>query len=567
MKKIYFLNCVFVLLALGAQAQFTDVNNNGINYEFTIEYNHYFNASSESGNSEPVIQTDIWISSFGWIGYACHNWSCEPSCYDGGGDNIWWGGGTGFDAEWSAYMLSYESDNSNECVWTEGDDDDWQGYGVLRAGQQQQRIIYESSDFRPCQIINSLGNGGTGWLFPDNPHFNQILQLKWRYQAGDSPGDALNFGTIGGNQTKSDINSNRAISSVGNFVPLEYTHSNNSEYASADVWYKFTINEPRQVTIRTNHGETDFDTFLKLWTESGNYIAEDDQSGGNNTSLINTTLCAGTYSLLVEGWNSSTGIFKVSVEVGDPVAGVSTGVSSSGTSCQGVFDGYVEWNPTGGIPPYDWTWQGADIPANFMSGLNTGSYSLVVTDACGTTSSETVVINVADNTPPNAQCTGSFDIALVQGQTAQLLASEIDNGSTDDCGIGSMSISPSSFSVNDTGSNTVTLTVIDENGNSSTCQTTVNVVNTTGIEEAQLAKSIAIYPNPNDGSFVVDLTEIDLEQDAIMTLLDITGREVWNQNVTRSMINVEINDASRGIYILRLDNNGLQVSKRISVIK
>jgi len=130
-----------------------------------------------------------------------------------------------------------------------------------------------------------------------------------------------------------------------------------------------------------------------------------------------------------------------------------------------------------------------------------------------------------------------------------------------------MSISPSSFSVNDTGSNTVTLTVIDENGNSSTCETTVNVVNTTGIEEAELAKRISIYPNPNDGSFVVDLTEVDLEQDAIMTLLDITGREVWNQNVSRSMINVEINDASRGIYILRLDNNGLQVSKRISVIK
>ena len=51
----------------------------------------------------------------------------------------------------------------------------------------------------------------------------------------------------------------------------------------------------------------------------------------------------------------------------------------------------------------------------------------------------------------------------------------MDGGSTDNCGIASLDVSPNTFTCADVGLNTVTLTVTDVNGNSSTCTATVTV--------------------------------------------------------------------------------------------
>jgi PKD repeat protein len=66
----------------------------------------------------------------------------------------------------------------------------------------------------------------------------------------------------------------------------------------------------------------------------------------------------------------------------------------------------------------------------------------------------------------------------LSGGAASVTAAQIDNGSSDACGIASMSVSPSSFNCTNIGANTVTLTVTDNNGNSSTCTATVTVVGT-----------------------------------------------------------------------------------------
>ncbi|NCT17548.1 MAG: HYR domain-containing protein, partial [Flavobacteriia bacterium] len=56
-----------------------------------------------------------------------------------------------------------------------------------------------------------------------------------------------------------------------------------------------------------------------------------------------------------------------------------------------------------------------------------------------------------------------------------LTAASINNGSTDACGMDTISISPTEFDCSNVGDNTVTLTVTDVNGNTSTCTTTVTV--------------------------------------------------------------------------------------------
>jgi hypothetical protein len=59
---------------------------------------------------------------------------------------------------------------------------------------------------------------------------------------------------------------------------------------------------------------------------------------------------------------------------------------------------------------------------------------------------------------------------------AVLTVDDVDNGYTDNCGIASRTLSKSNFDCSNTGSNSVTLTVTDINGNSATCTVNVNVI-------------------------------------------------------------------------------------------
>ncbi|WP_299761189.1 T9SS type A sorting domain-containing protein [uncultured Dokdonia sp.] len=82
-----------------------------------------------------------------------------------------------------------------------------------------------------------------------------------------------------------------------------------------------------------------------------------------------------------------------------------------------------------------------------------------------------------DTTPPVAVCQ-DITIQLDANGNATILTSDIDNGSTDDVGIGAFSVTPSGFDCDDIGANTVTLTVVDTAGNTDTCTATVTVVDT-----------------------------------------------------------------------------------------
>ena len=67
-------------------------------------------------------------------------------------------------------------------------------------------------------------------------------------------------------------------------------------------------------------------------------------------------------------------------------------------------------------------------------------------------------------------------IYLDAAGTASVDAAGMDDGSYDVCGAVTLSLDITSFDCNDIGANTVTLTVEDDNSNTSTCQATVTVV-------------------------------------------------------------------------------------------
>ncbi len=101
----------------------------------------------------------------------------------------------------------------------------------------------------------------------------------------------------------------------------------------------------------------------------------------------------------------------------------------------------------------------------------TRTYS--VTDEALNSINVTQIITVDDTTDPVCAATDiTIDLA---GGTVTITGADIDNGSSDNCGIASLVANPNTFNSSDVGPNTVTLTVTDVNGNSSSCDIIVTV--------------------------------------------------------------------------------------------
>ena len=106
-------------------------------------------------------------------------------------------------------------------------------------------------------------------------------------------------------------------------------------------------------------------------------------------------------------------------------------------------------------------------------GANT--VTLTVTDVNGNSAQNTATVTVIDNIPPDAAAT-NLTVYLDGNGSVSITGSQMDNHSYDAGGIASYSVDKTSFSCSDVGDNTVTLTVTDHSGNSSTAQGIVTVV-------------------------------------------------------------------------------------------
>ena len=117
-------------------------------------------------------------------------------------------------------------------------------------------------------------------------------------------------------------------------------------------------------------------------------------------------------------------------------------------------------------------------PIVFPYDFPTGSTIVTATtnDGNGQTDTCDYTVVVEDNENPIANCLGSLDITLDASGLASIVAGDLNNLSSDNCGIQNVTLDIFDFDCSDLGSNTITLTVFDTSGNSSTCTTTVTVL-------------------------------------------------------------------------------------------
>ena len=108
------------------------------------------------------------------------------------------------------------------------------------------------------------------------------------------------------------------------------------------------------------------------------------------------------------------------------------------------------------------------------SNVGDNTVTLTVTDNNGNSASLDAIVTVEDNVDPVAACQ-NITITLDGNGYASITGEDVDNGSSDACGIVSYDVTPSEFGCDQIGDNEVTLTVTDSHGNSSTCTATVTV--------------------------------------------------------------------------------------------
>lgn len=140
---------------------------------------------------------------------------------------------------------------------------------------------------------------------------------------------------------------------------------------------------------------------------------------------------------------------------------------------------------------------------------------LTVFDVNGNSSTCSSIIRIQDTIAPVANCvTTPIDLNLnaISGQVS-LNATALNNGSTDNCnGIASYlinGVTRTTFNCNDVGSNFITLTVTDNNGNSSTCQSEVIVHDITA-PVAHCQQNLQLYlPNATNATVAINAIDLD----------------------------------------------------------
>ncbi len=103
-----------------------------------------------------------------------------------------------------------------------------------------------------------------------------------------------------------------------------------------------------------------------------------------------------------------------------------------------------------------------------------GAYTVVVTNANGCTDTETVSVTNNSNTPPTAICQ-NVTVEIQANEQAVIAAGDIDNGSSDNCGLQSLVLNQTEFDCGHVGSVTVVLTATDVNGLTAACTANVTV--------------------------------------------------------------------------------------------
>lgn len=215
---------------------------------------------------------------------------------------------------------------------------------------------------------------------------------------------------------------------------------------------------------------------------------------------------------------------------------------------------------TGGSPAGG-TYSGTGVSAgNFDPSNGTQLITYTYTDANNCTNQDTATLIV--NPVPSVSL-APFTTPICQGASPVVLTGGSPSGGT----YTGPGVSAGSFNPTTVGSFPITYSVT-VNGCSDSATQSITVQNCTGISELNLASSIGVYPNPNNGTFTVTLGNQELTNLTI-SVISFEGKLVFETKPEISNgdhnIQIQTNNLSSGIYLLRITATQSSALKKISI--
>ncbi|MEO1259218.1 MAG: T9SS type A sorting domain-containing protein [Bacteroidota bacterium] len=229
-----------------------------------------------------------------------------------------------------------------------------------------------------------------------------------------------------------------------------------------------------------------------------------DWSNGETTATV-TNLAPGTYTVEVIDAVNCPSIAEVTIV--EPVVLEANAAVLSNADC-GAANGSATVEATGGSGNHTYEWSNGETTQT-ISGLEGGIYTVSVTDENNCLATMEIEITVDDNESPTV-VTQDITVEIGNNGTADIQPEDINNGSSDNCAIASMTVDVSSFGCDNLGQQEVTLTVVDEAGNSSSGSAVVTVMDMTAPEISVQNITISLDENGqamitpdmlDDGSF------------------------------------------------------------------
>ncbi|MBA3900124.1 MAG: hypothetical protein H0X62_07935, partial [Bacteroidetes bacterium] len=153
-------------------------------------------------------------------------------------------------------------------------------------------------------------------------------------------------------------------------------------------------------------------------------------------------------------------------------------VGTSTNSCDAIVNYSVTASGTPN-PTINYVFSGAT--SGFGNGTGSGetfnlgvtTVNITATNSCGSTTCS-FTVNVADNTAPTTLA-NNVTVQLDAAGNGSITVAQINNGSSDACGIATLTLDNMNFTCTNVGANTVTLTATDVNGNSSSATATITI--------------------------------------------------------------------------------------------
>lgn len=201
---------------------------------------------------------------------------------------------------------------------------------------------------------------------------------------------------------------------------------------------------------------------------------------------------------------------------------------------------------------------------------------LTGTDPSGNSSTCTAQVTVMDTTRP-VIITKEFELLLDNSGSGTIQASDIDNGTYDNCGPVTLSVTPTNFSCSDQGFETVTFTATDSNGNTAVSNVRIAVVsslkiNSVSLSNCDAAGTYALFNSTVTGGSGSYTYFWDCLNDAVNPFVKAI---VFYPFVTFVNTSTEItpffnNNIPDGTYTIRLvvtDGNGCRDTSEMMIVK